>query len=339
MNTAPNAMNNNKLKNSEGEAVYQELTYGLLRAKDPIEIQKKTKLRTFNFTLNGNMEYYLWSINGIPVGPSTYIKIEKGERVRFVMKNTTMMNHPMHLHGHFFRVMTDQGKWSVLKHTVNVAPLDQTVIEFDASEEKDWFFHCHILYHMMAGMTRIVRYEDNPGPHYLEEEREKSKEFNFASQYFLRSRNFLQSNYFRTETSVFNFYNNFTLDVVSNGNGDTEAEIHASKIVTRYLHIYLGAKSEQEDFETKASPTLGLTWVLPLNIAMDLKYQPSLEKKWELEIENEIQLTSKLQFNFEYSSSRNFYTELEYRQTKNLSFVTSYNQTYEEWGAGLGYTY
>ncbi len=269
----------------------------------------------------------------------TYIKINKGERVRFVMKNTTMMNHPMHLHGHFFRVMTNQRKWSVKKHTVNVAPLDQVVIEFDANEEKDWFFHCHILYHMMGGMTRIVRYENNPGSIKLEKAREESEEFNFADKYFLRSRNFIQNNYFRTETSLFNSFYAFDFDILGNYDGNMEGEVHVSRILTRYLEPYIGVKTEAEEGIYKSTPTVGFTWVLPLNISIDLKYQPELEKDFELEFESEIQLTSKLQFNYEYSSIRNFYSELEYRQTKNLSFVTSYNRTYNKWGLGLGYTY
>ncbi|MBD65080.1 MAG: hypothetical protein CME62_07730 [Halobacteriovoraceae bacterium] len=339
MNRAPISKNTNEHVSPNEKPLYNELTYGLLKAKEPIQVKKGTRLRTYNFTLNGNMAYYIWSVNGVPLHPNSYIKIRKGERVRFVMKNTTMMNHPMHLHGHFFRVMTAQNEWSVLKHTVNVAPLDQTVIEFEAIEEKDWFFHCHILYHMMAGMTRIVRYEDNPGPETLRKMREESKEFNFPKKIFLRSRNFAQSNYFRTETSLFNSYFNTAFDVVGNGRGDLEGEIHFAKIMTRYLQPYVGVKTEATPAESEWSPTVGTTWVLPLNISIDLKYQPSLEKKFELEFENEIQLTSKLQFNYEYSSQRNYYTELEYRYTKNLSFMMSYNQTYNEYGAGLGYTY
>ena len=75
------------------------------------------------------------------------------------MINRTMMHHPMHLHGHFFRVINGQGKRSPLKHTVDVAPMTTTVIEFMADEPGDWFFHCHLLYHMMSGMARVVEYE------------------------------------------------------------------------------------------------------------------------------------------------------------------------------------
>ena len=337
MNRSPKVRDNNIFDNKNN--VYKELTYGLLKATNPIKINSKQKLRTIKFTLNGNMGRYIWSINGTPLGPDTYIKINKGERVRFVMKNTTMMNHPMHLHGHFFRVMTSQGKWSVLKHTVNVAPLDQTVIEFDANEEKDWFFHCHILYHMMGGMTRIVRYDNQPGLKSLEIARETSEEFNFSNKFFLRSRNFIQNNYVRTETSYFNSFYAVDLDVIANYQDDLEGEVHFSKILTRYLEPYIGIKTEADKGKYEMTPTLGFTWVLPLNISIDLKYQPNMDKVFELEFESEIQLTSKLQLNYEYSSIRNFYTELEYRKTKNLSFLTSYNNTFNSWGAGLAYTY
>jgi hypothetical protein len=87
------------------------------------------------------------------------IRIKKGENVRFILVNKTMMHHPMHLHGHFFRVVNKHGDYSPLKHTVDVPPIGKRVMEFYANEEKDWFFHCHLLYHMKAGMARIVHYE------------------------------------------------------------------------------------------------------------------------------------------------------------------------------------
>ena len=335
MNQTKEALKNNKIK----EGLYHELTYGLLETEKPINTTKKRKFRSIPFTLNGNMANYVWSINGRPLGPETYIKINKGERVRFEMKNTTMMNHPMHLHGHFFRVMTDQGKHSVLKHTVNVAPLSTTVIEFEANEEKDWFFHCHILYHMMDGMTRIVRYEDDPGSKELELARKKSKEFNYTDKFFLSSKLLAQSNYSRLEGKFFNSYYMFEYDVVGNYEEDLEGEIHASRALTRFMSLYVGGKTEGSGGEYEFTPTVGLTWILPLRISVDIKYQPTLDKKFEIEFENEIQLTNKLQFNFEYSSVRRFYTELEYRQNKNLSLVVNYNETYDTWGGGLGYTY
>jgi CopA family copper-resistance protein len=338
MNQVPESLKNNLIQ-KDPEPIYNELTYGLLKAKEPIDDNPNQKLRVIPFTLNGNMANYVWTINGRPLGPDTYIKIRKGERVRFIMRNSTMMNHPMHLHGHFFRVMTNQGKWSVLKHTVNVAPLSTTVIEFAATEEKDWFFHCHILYHMMDGMTRMVRYEDNPGSKELEESRKAAEEFNSTSNFYLSSKLLAQSNYSRLEGKLFSSYYMFEYDILGNYKKDLEGEVHFARTLTRFLNPYLGAKTEEDEGKFKTTPTLGFTWMLPLRIKLDLKYQPLLDNKIEAQLGNEIQLTDKLQFNFEYSSTRNYYSELEYRQTKHLSFVGSYNEKYDKWGAGLGYTY
>ena len=129
--------------------------------KSPVEtvLPEENKKREVVLNLTGDMENYIWTINNRILKESDKILIKKGENVTFIMNNKTMMNHPMHLHGHFFRVLNEQGNYSPLKHTVNVAPNDTTIIEFEADEEKDWFFHCHILYHMKSGMARVVSYE------------------------------------------------------------------------------------------------------------------------------------------------------------------------------------
>jgi hypothetical protein len=106
------------------------------------------------------MERYVWFLNNKPLSETDHILVKEGEVVRFIMINRSMMHHPMHLHGHFFRVINAQGDYSPLKHTVDVAPMTTTVIEFDATEKGDWFFHCHLLYHMMSGMARVVHYQD-----------------------------------------------------------------------------------------------------------------------------------------------------------------------------------
>ena len=132
--------------------------YKKLRSTQPTTLPKQNKTREVVLNLTGDMERYVWSINGKTLNEDDKILIQKGENVRFILNNTTMMHHPMHLHGHFFRVINEQGEYSPLKHTVDVPPLGTTVIEFEANEEKDWFFHCHVLYHMKAGMSRIVSY-------------------------------------------------------------------------------------------------------------------------------------------------------------------------------------
>ena len=93
-----------------------------------------------------------------------YIHIKYNEVVRFTMKNLTMMHHPMHLHGHFFRVINKQGERSPLFHTVDVAPMETVTIEFHADTPGIWAFHCHNLYHMMMGMMRLVKYDNFEQP-------------------------------------------------------------------------------------------------------------------------------------------------------------------------------
>ena len=133
--------------------------YEGLRSTKPTAFSEDREVREIRLTLDGDMERFVWFLNNKPLSESDSILIRKGEVVRFIMINRTMMHHPMHLHGHFFRVVNNQGDYAPLKHTVNVAPMSTTVIEFDANEFGDWFFHCHLLYHMESGMARVVHYE------------------------------------------------------------------------------------------------------------------------------------------------------------------------------------
>ncbi len=134
--------------------------YARLRAPESTALPGNRPVREIRLTLDGDMERYVWFLNNKALSESDSIRIRRGEVVRFVMINRTMMHHPMHLHGHFFRVINGQGDHAPLKHTVDVAPMSTTVIEFDANEFGDWFFHCHLLYHMKAGMARVVHYEN-----------------------------------------------------------------------------------------------------------------------------------------------------------------------------------
>ncbi len=133
--------------------------YARLRATRATVFAPDKPVREIRLTLDGDMERYVWQMNNADLGPEDDIPIRQGEVTRFIMINRTMMHHPMHLHGHFFRVINGQGDYAPLKHTVDVAPMSTTIIEFDANEPGDWLFHCHLLYHMESGMARIVHYE------------------------------------------------------------------------------------------------------------------------------------------------------------------------------------
>lgn len=110
-------------------------------------------------TLGGTMERFIWTLNGHKFGDPGFepIKLNYGERVRLIFKNETMMAHPMHLHGMFVQLENGQpGEKLPNKHTVNVAPGTEYSVLLTADEPGEWAFHCHLLYHMSAGMMSTV---------------------------------------------------------------------------------------------------------------------------------------------------------------------------------------
>lgn len=128
----------------------------------PADGPKELPRRDLTLRLTGDMRRYVWSLNGQTLAQDSVIPVSRGERLRIELVNDTMMHHPMHLHGFFFRLIEGQGERSPLKHTVDVPPMGKRTIEFDANEDGDWLLHCHLLYHMKAGMTRVVRVGDPP---------------------------------------------------------------------------------------------------------------------------------------------------------------------------------
>jgi len=143
----------------EGSPERPGTPYPQLKAVQVTTLPNDAPVRKIRLTLDGDMKRYTWFINNKAISENDRIRIKAGEVVRFIMINRTMMHHPMHLHGHFFRVLNGQGDYAPLKHTVDVAPMSTTVIEFYGNEVGDWFFHCHLLYHMKSGMARFVHYQ------------------------------------------------------------------------------------------------------------------------------------------------------------------------------------
>jgi len=133
------------------------LEYAQLRALAPTTLPDGP-VRTYRLPLQGDMKRYVWMIDGQAWPKADPLPVKPGERVRLELVNQTMMWHPMHLHGHFFRLLNGAGELCPLKHTVNVAPGETVRIEFGADNPGRWFFHCHNVYHLEAGMAREFVY-------------------------------------------------------------------------------------------------------------------------------------------------------------------------------------
>lgn len=136
------------------------LNYAMLKSPVNTSLSKEARIKELKFTLSGNMNRYVWSLDNKVVSQVDKILIKKGEIVRMVLYNNSMMRHPMHLHGHDFRVLNGQGENAPLKNVIDIMPMETDTLEFAANVEGDWFFHCHILYHMMSGMGRVFTYEN-----------------------------------------------------------------------------------------------------------------------------------------------------------------------------------
>jgi CopA family copper-resistance protein len=113
--------------------------------------------RTIHLHLTGHMERYIWSFNGVQFSQSEPIDLRYGERVRLVLANDTMMEHPIHLHGLWSDLEDESGAFLVRKHTISIPPGTQRSYRVRADALGRWAYHCHLLYHMEAGMFREVR--------------------------------------------------------------------------------------------------------------------------------------------------------------------------------------
>lgn len=135
-----------------------------LRALNPLPPKKVDNQLVVE--LGGNMADYIWTINGQVWPESTPLIVNKGQRVEILFKNSSTMSHPIHFHGHVFQVKSINGKTfeGAMRDTILVTPNQTLTVQFDADNPGVWPLHCHILYHLEAGMFTVVRYSDFQQP-------------------------------------------------------------------------------------------------------------------------------------------------------------------------------
>jgi CopA family copper-resistance protein len=134
------------------------LTYADLRSRNP-DPDGREPSRTIELHLTGHMGRYMWSFDGVRFSDAEPIRLRHGERVRLVLVNDTMMEHPIHLHGLWSDLEDERGNFQVRKHTVSIPPGTRRSYRVTADALGRWAYHCHLLYHMEAGMFREVRVE------------------------------------------------------------------------------------------------------------------------------------------------------------------------------------
>jgi CopA family copper-resistance protein len=131
------------------------LTYADLRATRPGS-DPRPPTHEITLHLTGNMERFIWGFDGKKFSETGPIELKRGDRVRFVLINDTMMEHPIHLHGLWSELENGHGEFRPYKHTINVKPGERLTYLVTADEPGRWAYHCHLLYHMETGMFREV---------------------------------------------------------------------------------------------------------------------------------------------------------------------------------------
>ncbi len=155
----PNRYNANALSD------IKTLNYAMLKSPHNTTLPADAPVKELKFTLTGNMNRYVWSMDNKVLAETDKIPVKKGEVLRITIYNNSMMRHPIHLHGFDFRVLNEHGENAPMKNIIDIMPMETDTIEFLANTEGDWFFHCHILYHMMAGMNRVFAVDDYKNPY------------------------------------------------------------------------------------------------------------------------------------------------------------------------------
>lgn len=321
------------------------LTYDMLQAKNATAIDDTHPVRTYQLYLTGNMLRYVWSINNQVLSEADRLLVKKGDRVRFVIHNTTMMEHPMHLHGHFFRVLNAQGDYSPLKHTVSVEPMKTQVIEFEADAAHDWFFHCHVLYHMMGGMARVVRYADSPSNPEVEKYQPSNPLINDDRRWFLWGNAMFHSqsssgSWFLSNTR---YESNVDYRVSYDGRYEIEPRFQRYLDHRQFLAAYIGADFSDD---VKGNPpgkdgeqigVVGLRYLLPLFFQTDLRVSNKGRVRFMIG-RQDIPLTARLRLGVSYNTDNEYQIGTSYVLGRNFALSVNYDNQYG-FGGGLTLIY
>ena len=349
-----------EMKDSMGQMpgmdMFAEYNYDYLKSPEKTNFDKDLPVNEVLLNLTGNMWRYIWSMNGVPLAEADKIKIEGGKVTRITLNNLTMMHHPMHLHGHFFRVINDKGEYSPLKHTVNVPPMQKITIEFEGTEEGDWFFHCHVLYHMMGGMARVFSYDTPRDPRLSGFPLKKLiKESN---EYYNWGTAEVASHMTEINLRSSNIRNQFNLNMEYGYNQNMEAEVTYERYLYDYFRVFAGVNLENEIPENldeiSTTAVVGIRFLTPylfnLDVRLDSKLRPEFRINREIMIFPRTSIFGVYEYqmdfgwsntlpetgeNSNYKGENTWSAGVNYIFSRNFSVMGSYDNRF---GAGGGLT-
>jgi len=334
------------------------LNYSMLRAPERTTLPANAPVKEYRFDLTGNMNRYTWTINNKAVSETDKILIRHGDNIRIILYNGTMMRHPMHLHGHFFRVLNGQGDHSPLKNVVDILPMETDTLEFAANADSggDWYFHCHILYHMMSGMGRIFHYEDSPPNPEVPDPKKAIKKV-YADDREIRpmARVGLESNGSDGEVQLSNTRYRFQSEwrIGTDSRKGYESESHIGRYLgqMQYWLPYVGwdfrYRSDQTaeknlfgQVDTKDHRNVlcaGIQYTLPLFLVADARIDTRGKLRLQLGRED-FPVTNRLRLNFMFNTDKEYMAGFRYILTKYIGISCHYDNDMG-FGAGLTFNY
>ncbi|WP_346237131.1 multicopper oxidase domain-containing protein [Niabella insulamsoli] len=350
MNHASHAM-----PTASGELV--TLNYNMLAAPHKTTLSAQAPVKELRFELTGNMNRYVWSMDNKVLSETDKIPVKKGEVLRITLYNNSMMRHPMHLHGYDFRVLNDKGAYAPLKNVLDIMPMETDTIEFEANTEGDWFFHCHILYHMMAGMNRVFavgNYKNplipDPATAFKHLQRESNMAHFMAQNDFATNGNdgeaMLQNTRWSLGTEWRLGYND--------GHG-YEVETHLGRYLGRmqwwmpfvgfdWRYRKMGRDEHEKNIfgqtnkkDNRAAVSVGLVYTLPMLINLQAEVYHDGIVRLSL-MREDIPVSRRLRAGFMVNTDREYMGELKYIISRNFGVRAHYDSDMG-FGAGLSLNY
>ena len=348
-------MNDMKGMDMSSTADIVTLNYAMLRS--PVKTTlPDTQYKELRFMLTGNMNRYVWSINNKTINEWDRILIEKGQNIRILLFNNSMMRHPMHLHGHDFRVLNGQGEYAPLKNVVDIMPMETDTLEFAANQSGNWFFHCHILYHMMAGMGTVFKYAGSPASPELPDSVKAGRDFKRDNQMIHPMAKIgIESN--GSDGELMLNSNRFALQGLwhlgYSGHHGYETEINFGRFLGKmqwwfpYIGFDYHYKKEMGEQKTlvgqvsnkndRKTFVAGIQYTLPMLAIADARIDGDGKFRFQLSRED-IPVTARLRFNFMANTDKEYMAGLRYIITKWFALSAHYDSDMGP-GAGLTVTY
>lgn len=321
----------------KGLKTVEQLNVDELRSPTETAFPSKTKVHEVKLVLGGDMKRYVWHINGKALYQDRTLTIREGEVVRYTFQNDTMMHHPMHLHGHFFRVLNSNGEFSPLKHTVDVPPHSSRTIEFMANEPGEWMLHCHNLYHMKSGMARVVSYSTYVPSAEVRDHIQHDPHLHDHLYYdgLIEA----ATQHAKAKLRLSKTWDTFEGKVESredkNGIWEFEGDLFYRRWFGNYLNLVLGGTS----FDDRQRATAGVGYLLPMLIETTLLIDH--EGDLRLDVGKHFQWTqyvfSEVEFTFRQHKKTEYEVSLMY--APNWHWSGGLMLTEEKWGVGAQYKF